>query len=55
MVTFLAALACIILGFVVGIFNVDIVFGPGYWLLAAIAINTLNVVLPSIAQRRAAP
>lgn len=36
------ALICIILGFVVGIFNVSIVFDPAQWFLAAIAFGVLN-------------
>ena len=47
MLTFIAALACIILGFVVAIFKVDILFDAIVWFVAAIAFNTLAVVLPA--------
>lgn len=38
----LLALLCIVLGFVVGAFDVKIIFGPVEWFLAAIALNTLG-------------
>lgn len=55
MVTFLAALLCIILGFGVAIFKGDLLFAPVVWFVAAIAINTLSVVLPAFGPKKAAP
>lgn len=42
------ALICIIIGFIVGIFDVHIVFEPLSWFVAAIAFNTLNVAIPTL-------
>lgn len=48
----LLALICIILGFIVGIFDVKIVFEPLSWFVAAIAFNTLEVVVPGFVRRK---
>jgi len=46
------ALICIVLGFVVGIFNVSIVFDPLQWFVAAVALSLLNVPwVPTIGKR----
>jgi hypothetical protein len=42
----LAALVCIVLGFIVGIAEVKIVFAPLAWFVAALAFNTLSVAVP---------
>ena len=41
------ALACIIVGFVVGALEVKVAFDALTWFVAAIAFNTLSVVAPS--------
>lgn len=46
----LLALICIILGFVVGIFDVKLVFEPVVWFVAAIAFNTLSLAIPGVRQ-----
>jgi hypothetical protein len=45
----LLALICIILGFVVAIFDANILFQPIIWFVAAIALNTLDLPLSSFA------
>jgi hypothetical protein len=51
MVTFLAALICIILGFVSGFTDKPILFDSLVWFVAAISFNTLNVVLPAMGRK----
>jgi hypothetical protein len=41
--TALLALACIIIGFLVALFEGSFLFPPLVWLIAAIAFNTLGV------------
>jgi hypothetical protein len=50
MLTAVAALICIVLGFVAAIADVKILFEPIVWFVAAIAFNTLTV--PSFALTR---
>jgi hypothetical protein len=48
MVQFLIALVCIVLGFISALFQVDVIdkLAPLEWFVAAIAVNTLTVVMP---------
>jgi Flp pilus assembly protein TadB len=49
----LLALLCVLLGFIVAIFNVDILFPPIVWYVAAIALAHLGPLeLPAVARRR---
>jgi hypothetical protein len=49
MVQFLVALDCIVLGFISALFNDDVIdkLAPLEWFVAAIAVNTLTVVMPA--------
>jgi len=51
MVFGLLALICIILGFIVGLKEEKFVFDALTWFVAAIAFNTLTVVLPSFSKK----
>lgn len=47
------ALLCIVLGFVVGITDADIVFAPTVWFIAAIAFALLGPIeIPANVRRR---
>jgi len=49
----LLALICIILGFIVGAFDVKLLFDPLSWFVAAIAFNTLSVAIPTFKSKEA--